>query len=157
MTDLEVRIVKLEPMRVASVRCISDMPERDAWEKLLPWAEAKGVLGDPVRHPVYGFNNPSPSPGNKKYGYEFWIVVDPDARSEGEIEVKDVPGGLYAVTRCRLIGDPRGSVPEVWKELLEWVQASKYRWRKVHELEKLQNPLADEKNIVLDLYLPIEQ
>lgn len=34
MTNLTVRIVKLPPMRVASVRAISEAPERDAWEKI---------------------------------------------------------------------------------------------------------------------------
>ena len=31
MSDLEVRIVKLDPMRVASVRVVSETPEVDAW------------------------------------------------------------------------------------------------------------------------------
>ena len=30
----EVRLVRLELMRVASVRAVSQSPERDAWEKL---------------------------------------------------------------------------------------------------------------------------
>ena len=46
MTEPDVRIVKLEPMRVASVRAISETPERDAWEKVRAWAEPKGMLKD---------------------------------------------------------------------------------------------------------------
>ena len=44
MSDLDVRIVKLEPMRVASVRAVSESPEVDAWSKLRSWAEPKGFL-----------------------------------------------------------------------------------------------------------------
>jgi len=158
MTDLDVRIVKLEPMRVASVRALSESPERDAWEKLRAWAEPKGLLKDIERHPVFGFNNPNPAPDRKDYGYEFWIRIDPDIEPEAEIEAKDFAGGLYAVTTCRLLGDPKGNVGEVWMKLWEWAQASsKYKWRRTHELEKQHDPLASEEDLVLDLYLPIAE
>ncbi|MDH5383804.1 MAG: GyrI-like domain-containing protein, partial [Candidatus Aminicenantes bacterium] len=78
--------------------------------------------------------------------------------SEEEIEVKDFPGGLYAVTTCKLTGDPSGrNVLETWRALWEWVKSSKYKWRQTHELEKLHDPLAPEAEFVLDLYLPIEE
>jgi hypothetical protein len=70
MTDLEVRIVKLPPMRVAYVRAISETPEREAWEKMRAWAEPKGMFEKREEHPVFGFNNPSPIPESKEYGYE---------------------------------------------------------------------------------------
>jgi DNA gyrase inhibitor GyrI len=158
MSDLKVRIVRLEPMRVACVRAISETPERDAWEKLRMWASSMGLLDDREKHPVFGFNNPNPSPNRKEYGYEFWIRVDPCVESEGEIEMKEFTGGLYAVTKCKLQGDPSGSVVEVWKKLWDWAQTSeKYRWRRTHELEQSHNPGAAVEDIVLDLYLPIEE
>lgn len=77
-------------------------------------------------------------------------------RSSATKAEENVSGGLYAVTRCKLCGDPEGSVPEVWKRLWDWVQASGYEWRRTHELEKPVDPLAPEEELVLDLYLPIE-
>ncbi len=106
--------------------------------------------------PVFVFNNPSPSPDRKEYGYEFWIAIDHDIEPEGDIEVKDFAGGLYAVTICKLHGDPNGNVLEVWMRLLEWVKSSKYEWRKTHELEKAHDPLVSREDLVLVLYLPIE-
>jgi hypothetical protein len=94
MADLVVRLVRLVPMRVASVRATSETPEREAWEKLRAWAQPRGLLDHPDKHPVFGFNNPSPSPDRTEYGYEFWIRVDPGTQPEGEIEVKDSAGGL---------------------------------------------------------------
>jgi DNA gyrase inhibitor GyrI len=143
-------------MRVASVRVISRTPERDAWEKMRAWAEPHGRLSDPDAHPVFGFNNPPPAEGRGEYGYEFWIRVDPDTEVGGELEAKDFPGGLYAVTRCRLHGDPEGNVLEVWRRLWEWVQSSGHAWRRTHELERPVDPLAPEEELILDLYLPIE-
>ncbi|MHC4405435.1 MAG: AraC family transcriptional regulator [Planctomycetota bacterium] len=154
--DLEVRIVELEPMRVASVRVVAASPEQEAWEKLRAWAEPRGLWRDAEKHPVFGFNNPNPSAERKEYGYELWIRVGPDASSDADVEVKDVPGGLYAVTACKLLGDPRGSMPDVWRKLWDWCQASEYRWRHTHELEKPQDPRAAVEEMVLDLYLPIE-
>ncbi|MHA2314338.1 MAG: ArsR family transcriptional regulator, partial [Candidatus Hermodarchaeia archaeon] len=71
--NLFVQVVELEPMRVASVRALSATPENDAWEKMRAWAEPQGLLDDIDNHPVFGFNNPNPTPGQKEYGYEFWI------------------------------------------------------------------------------------
>jgi DNA gyrase inhibitor GyrI len=157
MIGLNVRVVRLEPMRVASARVISRTPEQDAWEKLQTWASRKGLLND-ATHPVFGFNNPNPSPGQEEYGYEFWINIDPESEGEGEIEVKNFEGGLYAITTCRLQRDPAGSVPQVWKKLWDWAQSNdKYRWRKTHELERCLNPQAAGEDLLLELFLPIEE
>ena len=158
MTDLEVRIVRLDAMFIGSVRAIGESPERDAWSRLYDWAAPKGLIHDLENHPVFGFNNPNPSPGRNEYGYEFWIKVEPQTVGAGEVEIKEFPGGLYAVTRCRLVGDPSGPMPVVWKKLWDWLHASdRYAWRKTHELERLLNPLAVESDVILDLYLPVEE
>lgn len=153
---MEVDVVTLASMRVASVRAFSETPERDAWEKLRAWAEPMGLLDDRDQHPIFGFNNPSPSKDRKEYGYEFWIGVGPEIPAEGDIVIKDFPGGLYAVTTCKLIGDPEGTIQEKWMKLWNWVQASPYQWRKTHELEKPHDLSAPEQDLVIDLYLPLE-
>ncbi len=157
MADIAVRIVELEPMRVASARAVSASPERDAWEMLRTWAQPKGLLEDLNKHPVFGFNDPSPSERSAEYGYEFWIRVEPGVASEGGIQVQDKAGGLYAVTTCKLLNDPQGTVQQVWMKLWDWVQHNGYKMRPVHELEKLADPRAPEQELVLDLYLPIER
>jgi len=163
MTDLEVRIVRLEAMRVASVRAISESPERDAWAKMRAWAEPRGLLDDIEKHPVFGFNNPNPSPDRKEYGYEFWLRVAPDVEPEGEIEVKDFAGGLYAVTTCKLQEElaseffQQEGYLEPWKKLYAWVESSRYRHGRHQGLEKAHNPGASEEDLVLDLYCPVEE
>jgi DNA gyrase inhibitor GyrI len=151
MNSLNVRIERLAPMRVASVHVVSEHPELDAWERLKAWAESRGLLKDPQKHAVFGFNNPSSTPDRKEYGYEFWICVGPEIESEGQIELKEFAGGRFAVTTHR--GYPS---PQIWKQLWDWVQSSGYRWRKTHELERIHDPLASEPEVVFDLYLPIE-
>jgi len=156
MSAIAVRIEQLPPMRVASVRAFSTAPERDAWEKLQVWAEDQGLLEDSQAHPVFGFNNPSPTRAGGPYGYEYWIRIGPEDAATGGIEVKDFPGGLYAVTTCKLFGDPSGTVMDVWKKLADWVTRNGHQWRQTHELERLHDPRVSGDEIVLDLYLPIE-
>ncbi|MCG3120336.1 MAG: hypothetical protein ALAOOOJD_02995 [bacterium] len=154
---MKVNIVQLAPMHVASIHAFSETPERDAWEKLRAWAKPQRLLEDINLHPIFGFNSPSPSKDRKEYGYEFWIGVGPEIQAENEIVIKDFAGGLYAVTTCKLIGDPEGTIQEIWMKLWHWVQASRYQWRKTHELEKPHDLSAPEPDWVVDLYLPIAE
>lgn len=162
MKNFEVRVVKLEPMHVASVKVISSTPENDAWEKMRAWAEPKGLLEDLEKHPVFGFNNPNPSPDKKEYGYEFWIRVEPDSETEGDIKTKKFEGGLYAVTTCKLKEEleseffHKEGYLESWKKLVDWVKSSKYSYGKHQGLEKAHDPNASVEGLVLDLYCPIE-
>src|SRR5512137_1602722 len=97
MSDLDVRIVTLQPVRVDSFHGFGTGPETIAWSKLEAWATAKGFMGDLVQHRIFGFNNPDPSPGSPNYGYEFWMVVGPQVQPEPGVPVKEFAGGLYAV------------------------------------------------------------
>lgn len=154
MSDLMVEIVTLPPMRVAAALGFSESPENDAHTMLAEWAQKQGLL-DKVYH-SYGFNNPDPSPGSSKYGYELWITVGPEVKVSGEIEIKDIPGGLYAVTRCRGIQ----TIGEVWKALAAWRETSKYKCANHQWLEEGLFPLGSDLPIeeyVLDLYLPIAE
>lgn len=156
--DLDVRILTLEPMRIASVRVLSKTPENDAWEKMQTWAGKHGLLDSIEKHPVFGFNNPEPSPDKEEYGYEFWIKVGSEIQPEGDIKIKEFKGGLYAVTTTRLIVDPELNIIPAWKKLAEWVKKSpKYDYGSHQWLEKLLNPSAVPEDLVLDLYCPVKE
>jgi len=156
VADLTVRIERLPPMRVAWVRAVGRSPEQDAWEQLDAWAKPAGLLDDPDAHFVFGFNNPGPSAEDPAYGYELWIAVDAGTKPPPGVGVKEFAGGPYAVASCRLAGSP--TVLETWRALLRWVHASEHTWRRsTHELERVRNPLAALPEVVLDLYLPIEE
>jgi DNA gyrase inhibitor GyrI len=156
MSGLEVRIVRLAPLRVASVHAFSASPEHDAWEKLMAWAKPKGLLEDLETHRIFGFNNPNPSPGSPNYGYEFWIVVGPEVAPDGEAKIKEFAGGLYAVTRCKGVEN----IGETWKQLATWCEESKYRMASHQWLEEHLGPVGTpqaEAELVLDLYCPIAE
>ncbi len=149
MSSLEVRIVRLEPMWVASAHGFGASPEAIAWDKILAFAESKGLLN--TAHRFFGFNNPDPSPGSPNYGYEQWITVGPDVQAEGDIEIKDFPGGLYAVTRCKL-----NDITSTWQQLVRWGEESKYQFGSHQWLEEsITPPRTSLDEAVMDLYLPI--
>ncbi len=157
MSDLDVRIVKLGPMRVASFLGFGPSPEELAWKKLFAWAKPRGLLDDREAHRLFGFDNPHPSPGSPNYGYEVWIVIDPDTEPGGEAKIKDIPGGLYAVTRCVV---PKGRfdvIGSTWKKLVLWVEDSHYKCGGQQCLEESLPLQLPDTEFVLDLYEPIAE
>ena len=127
MDNPDVRIVRLEPMRVASFLGYGPSPEQEAFDKLYAWARPRGLLDDRAAHRLFGFDNPPPSAGSPNYGYETWIVVDPDTPPEDGVRIVDVPGGLYAVTRCVV---PKGffdAIGRAWRKLVAWREDSPYK------------------------------
>jgi AraC family transcriptional regulator len=158
MNSKDVKIHRLKPFRIASVHAYGNQPEDLAWEKLESWAKARGFLDHPDQHRIFGFNNPSPSPGSPNYGYEFWMVVGPDVEAEGEVSIKEFPGGLYAVMRWDGEGDPNETIPAVWRELVSWREKSPYQSARHQWLEEHLRPAgASEGEFLLDLYLPIAE
>ena len=158
MSELEVRIIKLEPMRVASFHGFGQTPEDEAWNKLVAWAKPKGFLDDPKHHRIFGFNNPEPSPGSPNYGYEFWITIGTEVQPAREMEIKDFAGGLYAVTWCEVQGRPYETIPATWKKLVLWRENSKYKHANHQWLEEhLHEKDAPEGDFNLNLYLPIAE
>jgi len=152
MSELDVRIVTVDPMRVASAYGFGDSPEIQAWDKILAFAHAKGFDREEAR--FFGFNNPDPSPGSPNYGYEQWITVGPDVEPEGDIRIIDFGGGLYAVTRFKGLRN----IGPVWKQLVQWLEDSPYRKGRHQWLEELLTPLeSPQEEWEFILYLPISE
>jgi len=159
MNELAVRIVKLDPLHVASFHGFGPNPEHLAAQQLAAWAGPRGYLADLAQHRIFGFNNPNPSSGSPNYGYEFWMIVGPEVMSEDAPEdgvcILDFPGGLYAVARCRGVD----GIGATWGRLVQWLTGSRYRHAGHQWLEEHVNAIfpvpADE--LILDLYAPIAE
>ena len=159
MKEIEVRMVRLEPMRVAIAHAFSATPENDARDKLIAWAKPKGFLDNQAEYRIFGFNNPSPSPGSPNYGYEFWIKVGKEVKPEGDIKIKEFAGGLYAVTRCEVRNDPEAYsvIPETWKQLEIWREKSGRKAANHQWLEEYIGLFEASEAFTLDLYRPVAE
>ncbi len=153
MDELAVRIVRLEPMRVASFHGFGPSPEHLAIQKLADWAAPRGYLGDRKQHRIFGFNNPNPSHGSPNYGYELWLVVGPEIEPAAEVPIREFAGGFYAVARCR----GAETITPTWQQLVGWLTNSRYGHADHQWLEEHLNDAfpAPDKELVLDLYAPI--
>jgi DNA gyrase inhibitor GyrI len=154
MSDLEVRIVQMEAMRVACAHGFGESPEEQAGDKMLAFMESNGLAFENVRW--FGFNNPSPTPGSPNYGYDVWVTVGPEVEPEGDITIKEVPPRLYAVTGFKGLGN----ISEVWRQLVLWFEDSHYK-KPPHWHECLENllthPHTPYEDFVFDLYLPVAE
>ncbi len=157
-SSLEVRIVQLDPARVAYAIGFGKEPEGIAWNKLMTWAEQAGLLADLRAHRFFGFNNPDPTPGSPNYGYEQWMTVGPEVSAVGEaVKIKDFAGGLYAVARCQ---GPQ-NIFQTWQDLLMWCENSAYKMAAHQCLEECLSTdlirLAEVRweKVFFDLYVPV--
>jgi len=161
MQSIEVNIITLPPMAVLSARAVGKEPEPLAWAKLERYVRPLGLLEDPARHPIFGFNNPDPIPGQSEYGYEFWIKVDSSIKGNEELSVKSFPGGLYAVKRCNISKEcvspflKDHGLLESWFLLHKWVKTSQYSPGNHQWLEKVITPPSATEEVIADLYHPI--
>lgn len=165
MNDLEVRMVTLEPMRVAVAHGFGEHPEDASWRQLMEYAEATDLLADLDQRRVFGFNNPDPSPGSPNYGYDSWLTVGPDAAPRDEIVIHEFGGGMYAVTPCEGVE----IISDTWRALVAWLEDSHYRHGSHQWLEAVLNPGdfmiqegyespdQERAKVLFDLYLPVAE
>jgi effector-binding domain-containing protein len=154
MSELDVTIVDMEPMRVVSAHGFGPNPEEIAWGKILTFAKEKGLDLAQVR--FFGFNNPNPSPGSPNYGYEQWMTVGPEVEAAGDLEIKEIPARRYASTKFQGLEN----IGRVWKELVLWFEDSAYKrpphwWECLEELH--QGPDGPPETWVFTLHLPIAE
>jgi len=154
MKPTEVHIVQLRAMRVASAYGFGEQPEQLAWQQLSAWARPRGLLNDPGVHPLYGFNNPYPTPDSPRYGYEFWIKVGAECEPADKIRIVEFMGGSYATMRCEIAGHPE-SIPEGWQILARWCQEHGHKIGKHTALEEFIGTPDYLDSLVLILYCPI--
>jgi len=154
--QLDVKIVKLEPMRVACVNGYGSQPEEKAFQKMLAFVQAHGLDHDGLPHRFFGFNHPDPTPGSPNYGYDVWVTVDETIQSALEAPVFAFPGGLYAVLRIR--PSDGEDIFKNWQKLVAWRERSKYRPAHHQWLEEHIGDLgANFPDLTLDLYMPIAE
>ncbi|MHA7965021.1 AraC family transcriptional regulator [Paenibacillus sp. CAU 1782] len=150
LEDHQVRFIELKPMKVAYYHTTAgNQPEDEAWNVLFAWVKEKG-LDQIATTRYFGFNNPGEM---NEHGYEMGAVVSDDVEPSGEIRIKQMDGGLYAVSSLYGL-----DIPDAWKRLNEWVQNSKYeagshQWLEEHFL--FNGDMYINETFQLDLYYPL--
>jgi DNA gyrase inhibitor GyrI len=156
-SKLEVRIEHLEPMTVASFSSYGPEPEDEGKKKVAAWMEKMHLQTGAENHRVFGFDTTGPTPATENRGYEYWVEVPADFESDGDVKIKHVPGGKYAVYRIPKFGNPWETIPAGWQALVLWQEDSAYKMGSNQCLERII-PQGDqpESECPMDLYLSIE-
>jgi len=157
MSDVDIKIAKIEPMRVASVWGFGHSPEELAWEKLQAWAGPKNLLDKSEKYRIFGFNNPNPSAGSPNYGYELWLEVDLETEPEADVRIVDFQGGAYAVARCEVPEGDYSVINLAWKQLAIWRENSQFKPASHQWLEEFIPIELPGIELVIDLHIPIAE
>lgn len=153
MSEFDVKIIKLQPMRMMSAYGYGSEPENIAWEKIRTFAQNNCIDLTDDAITTYGFNNPNPSKGSPNYGYEIWLPVGQNVNPEGDLRILDFPGGLYAVTKFKGLEN----IGDAWSKLAIWAEGSKYKLAHHQCLEELLTFELPPDEFIFNLYLPITE
>jgi AraC family transcriptional regulator len=98
---MNVQIVTVEPMLVASVRHVGPYGSptiRNTWSTLCRWAAARGLLNQTTKCYGIGHDDPDSTPPDK-IRYDACITVAEGTRAEGDVSIQTIAGGRCATTR----------------------------------------------------------
>jgi len=161
VTEMEVRVERLETMRAAHVHAFSETPEEDAWRKMEAWAGPNGLLEEGSGTRVFG-RNTYPTDNPEPHGYELFLTIGAEVEPAGAVEIGEIPGGLYAALRFRNLENMRIA----WERLWKWIEESEHYhagWKKgehgwVDGFEELLNHHEKSQNKwIFDLWLRLKE
>ena len=153
---MDVRIEKIEPIRVACVRHTGPYEEcAGAWNKLCGWAGSRGLFGPQTRMIGISYDDPEVTPP-EKIRYDACVTVDDGVQPEGEVAGRVIAGGEYAVTTHR---GPYKKLIETYSKLYgEWAPRS---GRVVSsgpcfEIYRNNPDQTPAEELLTDIYVPLE-
>jgi len=158
MKDEQIRIVEMKVQKVALAHGTGKeigKPEEEAWAKMMNWIDVEDVLEESDGLQFFGRNNPPPSEENEEYGYDQMVTLYKDYEPDKDIEITEIEGGTFAVTRFKNLEN----IGKKWQELYGWVQDSDEYEIAGHGLEELLSSpeeLVPEK-MIFDLWLPVKK
>jgi DNA gyrase inhibitor GyrI len=155
VTNQNIQIIQLGPMRVAIISAYGVSPEKEAWRKLIAHADLKKLIKNRNEHSVFGFSNSRPSPANSEFAYVFWVKVGLGFEPEKPLRIIDFSGGPYAVTRCLIQDADYQKRWKEWKALNDWCKNQRIGAGHHQTLEKYIRMDDEFENLILDLYYPI--
>ena len=123
----EPEIRELEERRVACVSFTGNYIGNskvfaDLFTTLSQWAGPKGLIGPQTVFLSAYYGHPAVTPPDE-LKLDCCLFVPGDIQAEGDIGVKTLPGGSYAVMRAELEGPSEYGA--AWETLVEWMKGKK--------------------------------
>lgn len=155
-TAQEVRIEDLGPRHVAFIRHVGPYMEvGPTFNRLMPWAGRKGLLGPGTTVLGVCHDDPEVTPADK-IRYDCCVTVPEHVKPEGEVGVQTLAGGPYAILRH--IG-PYERLGESYRWLYgNWLPSSGRELRNAPVYEVYHNApqQTPPEKLITDIHLPLE-
>jgi AraC family transcriptional regulator len=151
-----IQIVRREPVNVAFIRYVGLAPQVGrAWEKLSRWAAQRGIFGRGTEFIGVWHDDPQITPA-RRLRCDVCATLSRAIEPEGEIGVREIPGGDYAHTTHR---GPYEKLAETYAMLCGvWAPQSGREIAAAPAVEVYRNSprTVAPDQLVTDIYLPLE-
>lgn len=151
----EIKVQK--PLKVIFVRSVGDYNSKgtgEAWKKVCDFAAKNKLFG--WKTEFIGISHDDPQiTETEKLRYDACLTVSQDVRPEGEVGIKEIEGGRYAVF---LHKGPYNTLHEAYDQIYgHWLPESKCELRNVPCFEKYLNDPDKVKpeKLKTEIYIPI--
>ncbi len=156
-TRMKIRIEKVPPRQVAFIRHIGPYEECGAaWERLCAWAGRRGLLGPETAAVGVSYDDPDVTPP-AKIRYDACVTVGEDVEPEGEIGVRTLPGGEFAIAEHR---GPYSGLKDAYSRIYgEWAPTSGRMVGNAPCYEVYLNDPArtPPERLLTEIYVPLEE
>ncbi len=152
------KIIELEPKQVIYIRLLGNYSENDysgTWERLWSFVKEEKLFSAGIEHISVYHDDPKVTESDK-LRTEVCLAVKKPASAKGEIGVKSIAGGKYAVFLYQGSYSNLGTVYDTI--YAQWLPNSGYELRNTPMFEKyLNNPnRTTPEKLKTEIYLPIE-
>jgi AraC family transcriptional regulator len=140
---------------VQSIGKYGDKGTGESWNKIVTFAKSKRLFG--MRTEFIGISHDDPDVTTpEKCRYDACITVTKNVEPDGEVGVKTIEGGKYAIFRLK---GPYEKLSDAYRYIyMEWLPRSNVKTRNIPCFEKyLNNPgNAKPAKLLTEIYVPIE-
>ncbi len=141
---------------VACLRHVGPYPEiGEAFGRIAAWAGAKGLLDPSTQFLGIYHDDPAETPEGELRS-DACVVVPKGTEVDGEVQLADIPSGLYAVLHGEVSHE---GIKDLWNEMLGWMQEQGHEWddRPCYELYLNDHESHPEKKFIMDVCGPVKK
>jgi AraC family transcriptional regulator len=154
--DMKIEIANLPAQRIAFIHHVGPYDQvGPAFEALMTWAGPRGLIVPGSKVLGVSYDDPSITPADK-IRYDAAITVDGDVEAEGEVGIREIPGGPYAVV-CHQ--GPYSDLGTTYDFIYgRWLPASGYELADAPPFEYYLNhpESTDPEDLLTDVHVPLK-
>lgn len=155
--ELKAKVKEVKPKKVVYVRRLGDynLSAGEAWDKVCSFAAKNKLFGFKTEMLGVSYDDPEITE-TEKLRYEACIAINKDVKPEGEVGVKTIEGGRYAIFKHK---GPYETLNETYNAIhRQWLPGSGYKLRDIPVYEKYLNDPGKTKpeKLLTEIYIPVE-